>query len=192
MAEATRVQTKRTEDPEVPRGSRHMLIFGAEEADVFGAPTPSDINNALPEADRKMLAMRVGERMNIMAEYGRVIGPENAGYKDGMMLSPCIQFGTYNTAWQNEEELVAYYTQGRLPIMSRMTGCVRTRKLVSVAGWAKHGVLYEFTSLDMRNKNFIGHGDDKMKAWSARMIPRLTHAPGSANLATRIWPPLPA
>ena len=180
--------TTHTDDPSVPTGSRYMLLFGAENADVFGDPLPSAINAGLPEADRKMLAMRKGERVNIMTEYGRVEGPEAKTYQGGMMLANCIQLGTYNTSWQNEEELLAYYKQGRLPHMSVMPGCVRTRKLVSVAGWAKHGVLYEFTSVEARNKNFPGHGDAKMKAWSASMVPRLTHAPGSANLGQRIWP----
>lgn len=189
VEKATRVATRRTDDPAVPTGSRYMLLFGAENADVFGDPLPSEINARLPGTDRKILAMRIGERVNIMAEYGRVEGPEAKNYRDGTMLANCIQLGTYNTDWQNEEELLAYYKQGRLRHMSVMPGCVRTRKLVSVAGWAKHGVLYEFTSLEARNKNFVGHGDARMKAWSQRMIPRLTHAPGSANLALRIWPP---
>ena len=178
-----------TDDPSVPTGSRYMLLFGAENTDVFGDPLPNEINASLPEADRKMLALRTGERVNLMTEYGRVEGPAAKTYQGGMMLSDCIQLGTYNTTWQNEEELLAYYKQGRLPHMAVMPGCVRTRKLASVAGWAKHGVLYEFTSLEARNKNFIGHGDAKMKAWSANMVPRLMHAPGSANLALRIWPP---
>ena len=181
--------TTHTEDPAVPTGSRYMLLFGAGNADVFGDPLPSAINAGLPEGSRKILATRIGERVNIMAEYGRVEGPEEKTYQAGMMLANCIQLGTYNTAWQNEEELLAYYTQGRLPHMRVMPGCVRTRKLVSIAGWAKHGVLYEFTSLEARNQNFVGHGDARMKAWSERMVPRLTHAPGSANLALRIWPP---
>ncbi len=180
---------KSTDDPAVATGSHYMLLFGAENADVFGDPLPCAINADLPEASRKVLALRIGERMNIMAEYGRVDGPEAKTYRDGMMLANCLQFGTYNTAWQNEEELLAYYKQGRLPYMAVMPGCVRTRKLVSVVGWARHGVMYEFTSLEERNKHFVGHGDDKMKAWSASIVPKLIHAPGSANLGLRIWPP---
>ena len=183
---------KRTEDPAVPKGIRYMMLFGAEDAEAFGDPLPSEIVAALPDADKKMLAMRLGERMSILAEFGRIEGPAAKTYKEGMMLSNCIQVGTYNTDWQNEEELLAYYTQARLKHMKVMPGCVRTRKLVSVAGWAKHAVLYEFTSLEMRNKHFVGHGDEKMKAWSKTMVPRLLHAPGSANLAVRIWPPASA
>ena len=31
------------------------------------------------------------------------------------------------------------------------------------------------------------YGNPEMKAWSKRLVPKLTHAPGSANLARRIW-----
>jgi len=187
-----RAKIKRTEDPAVSCGSKHMMLFGAEEASTFGKHTPDEMHAELSEASRKMLVQRVEPRTNIMAEYGRVQGPEGPNYKEGMTLSPCIQFGTYNTDWKNEQALMAYYAQGRMKFMSIMPTAIRTRKLVTVAGWAKHGVIYEFTSLEGRNKNFPGHGDEAMKAWSARMIPTLTHAPGSANLALRIWPPLPA
>jgi hypothetical protein len=186
--------TKHTDDPAVPTGRRYILLFGAECAEVFGDPLPSEINAALPGEGRKMLAMRLGERVNIMAEYGRVEGPEAKSYKAGMLPPNCIQLGTYNTDWQNEEDLLAYYAQGRLKNMRVMPGCVRTRKLVSVVGWAKHGVLYEFTSVEARDKNFVGHQDNdpRMKSWTERMVPKLLHAPASANLAYRIWPPMSA
>jgi len=29
-----------------------------------------------------------------------------------------------------------------------------------------------------------------MEAWTNRFIPKLTHAPGSPNVARRIWPPV--
>ena len=68
--------------------------------------------------------------------------------------------------------------------------CVRTRKLASVAGWAKHSIFYEYSSLEARNKSYltIEEGNPQAKAWADRMVPKLIHAPGSANLATRIWP----
>lgn len=77
-----------------------------------------------------------------------------------------------------------------MPAMGRTPGCVRIRKLASVSGWAKHGVLYEFVSLEARNQHFIPHEDQhpEMKAWSDRVTKTLTHAPGSSSLAYRIWP----
>jgi len=61
-----------------------------------------------------------------------------------------------------------------------------------VAGWAKHSILYEYTSLEARNKSYMSMEDGRpeMKAWADRVVAKLVHAPGSANLATRIWPPI--
>jgi len=39
-----------------------------------------------------------------------------------------------------------------MPALSKLPGCVGMRKMVSVTGWAKHGVIYEFASLDARNE----------------------------------------
>jgi len=50
----------------------------------------------------------------------------------------------------------------------------------------------EFTSLETRNRYYmtLEDGRPEMKAWADRIVPKLIHAPGSANLATRIWPPI--
>ena len=169
-----------------------MLLFGAENADVFGDPLPSEINAALPETGKEMLALRIGERVNIMTEAARVEGPEAKHYNGGMALAPCIQLGSFNCAYQDEEEALTWYAQWRMPAMTTMPGCVRTRELVSVAGWAKHAILYEFESLEARNHFLVTHeaGEEK-RAWTDKVVLSLTHAPGSANVGRRIWPLVP-
>lgn len=54
----------------------------------------------------------------------------------------------------------------------------------------KHAILYEFTSLAMRNVYFTKHEDKcpDMIAWGDKMVAPLTPAPGSSNLAVRVWP----
>lgn len=179
-----------TKDETVPPGEDFLLFFGAEDSAVFGACSPVEINAALPEADRKMLALRSNERTNILVEAARVQGPEHAGYTAGMQLAPCIQMGQFNCTPAYEEEMMAWYARWRMPALSRLPGCIRTRKMASVAGWAKHAILYEFTSLAARNEHFTKHEDahPDMIAWGDKMVAQLTHAPGSANLAQRIWP----
>jgi hypothetical protein len=200
-AEKTAVRTMRRNnaanemhDPAVPTGDRYILLFGAEHANVFGDPVPSALHAGLPESGRKMLAMRIGERVNIMAEAARVEGPEAKQYNAGMALAPCIQLGSFNCAYQYEEEMLAWYAQSRMPAMGALPGCIRTRKLASVSGWAKHAILYEFVSVQARNRYYLTleEGRPEMKAWSDRMVPRLIHAPGSANLASRLWPAVDA
>jgi hypothetical protein len=177
-------------DPSLPTGDRYLLLFGAEHSNVFGNPAPSALHAALGEQGRKMLAMRAGERVNIMTEAARVDGPEAKNYKSGMTLAPCIQLGNFNCAYQDEEDMLAWYAQSRMPAMATLPGAVRTRKLASVSGWAKHAILYEFVSLEARNKYYatLEDGRPEAKAWADRIVPKLIHAPGSASLATRIWP----
>jgi hypothetical protein len=74
-------------DPTVPTGDRYLLLFGAEHANVFGNPVPSGLHASLGPDNRKMLALRTGERMNIMVEAATVEGPEAKSYGAGMMVA---------------------------------------------------------------------------------------------------------
>ena len=76
--------------------------------------------------------------------------------------------------------------------MRDLPGVVRTRRLCSIAGWAKHGVLYEFTSKEEREKYFRAYEnkDPAMATWTDSLRRSLIHAPGSANVAYRLWPPV--
>ena len=175
----------------VPSGDQYILMFGAEHAHVFGNPVPSALNAGLPDADRKMLAMRTGERVNIMVEAARVDGPEAKNYQGGLAPAPCIQLGSFNCAWQDEEEVMAWYAQSRMRGMATLPGTVRTRALASVAGWAKHGILYEYVSLEARNEHSheLEAGRPDMKAWADRTVTKLAHATGAGGVnACRIWP----
>ena len=178
-------------DSAVPVGDRYILLLGSDDAHAFARPTQREYHAQLPAADRKMLALRIGERANIMAEEARVHGPAAAQPAAAMELSPCIQIGSFNAgADQDEDELAAWYAQWRLPCMEKLPGCVRVRKYASVAGWAKHAIVYEFTSVAARNDNFLDHESPhpEQEAWSDRVVRKLVHAPGSPNLCRRIWP----
>ena len=72
----------------------------------------------------------------------------------------------------------------RLPLMEPMTGAVGARKLVSISGWAKHAILYEFVSIEANQKYFVDNDRD----WTGKVIKNLIHAPGSPTLGQRIWP----
>ena len=180
-----------TKDPSVPKGDRYILLVGGKDAHVFGNPVPGALHAALPSESREMLALRIGERRNIMVEVARVEGPEAKHYKEGMNLAPCIQIGSFQCNHLDEEEALAWYAQWRLPAMSKLAGCVRARNLASVSGWAKHSILYEFVSPEARNHFVATHEDgDANRAWTDKVIGSLIHAPGSANIARRIWPPV--
>lgn len=171
----------------VPGGHRFLLLFGADDIHAFADPTPARIHGSLPAADREMLALRRGATANLMIEQARISGPDIRKLDAGEALAPCIQLGSF--VHDDDEELLAWYTQWRLPSMTEQPGCARVRKLVSVAGWAKHAILHEFSSLEARNSNFVNFEErqhpDKA-AWSEKVTGQVVHYPGSPNVAHRI------
>ena len=177
----------------VPTGNAYILLVGARDAHVFSALTPYNQQGKIEPVDQKMLSMRIGERVNIFTEAARVDGPDADQREGEYTPAPCIQIGSFNSGSpEDEDELLAWYADFRLPSMKVMPSSIGMRKLASVSGWAKHGVLYEFTSLEAREKNFRAHEakDPKLAAWTEEVVVKLVHAPGSPNVAQRLWPPV--
>jgi hypothetical protein len=171
----------------VPDGYHYILIVGAANPHVFAQPVPRDFHATLPADERALLARRRGESVNIMVEEARIEGHDTAHRTSALTLSPCIQLGRF--VHDDDEELLKWYAQWRMPSMTQMPGCVGVRKLVSVAGWAKHAILQEFVSLEIRNRNFVDHErknhPDKAE-WSEKVTGMVMHGPGSPTVACRI------
>jgi hypothetical protein len=183
---------KHVDDPRVGKGYHFMLLIAASDASVFGDPVPSILHAALPEQGKKMLAMRMGERENLFTEACRRDGRALSSYKEGMTGAPCIQVGSFDCALEYEEEMHAGYVLQRLPKMCATPSCVRTRKLNSVAGWAKHGIIYEFASKEGFDRDYAPAVANSPLGLNGRsVVPNLTHAPNGPNSALRIWPPVP-
>jgi hypothetical protein len=174
----------------VPAGDRYIMMFGAMDAYALADPTPDEFHAQLNNADNKMLALRKDERRNLMLEEARIDGPELLDHAPVMAPAPAIQLGSFNAGdWADEEEQAAWYARWRLPSLTALPGVVRVRKLISVAGWAKHACFYEFTSLKAREEHFVHYEkpNKKMVKWSTDVVRDTVHAPGSANVASRIF-----
>jgi hypothetical protein len=190
----------RAEDGSVGTGTDYVTVVGAAHPHVFFSPNVIGIDNPLatphPELSngtvQDMFAKRIGARTNIFLEEARVNGPEIGSRAPGTTPGPAIQMGSFRgMSPEDDYDLGAWYAQYRLPHMTRMPGSIRTRKLLSVAGWAKHAVLYEFLSLDARKEGFEATHerlalDDK--EWTNLIINYTRHSPGSPSVGRRIWP----
>ncbi|MCC7485380.1 MAG: hypothetical protein IT529_10385 [Burkholderiales bacterium] len=186
---------RHTTDPSIPAGNDLILIFGAGSPHVFtrgwrsfATGAPSRLDEGLTAEDHRMLAMRRGARACILTEEAKSGGPE-AGTREGLMLAPCIQIGSFN-AEGCDEELLSWYGDWRFPALSRLPGCVAIRKLVASAGWARHAVLYEFASFEARAEHLpkLAALYPEEFAWTNRFTPKLLHAPHSPVVARRLWP----
>jgi hypothetical protein len=173
-----------TDDPAVPAGFRQLILFGAASPHVFVDPNPEEMLTVAGDEDRRMLAMREGERSVIFVEVDRVEAPGAAKRRPGITPGPVIQFGTFNiNAVANEAEMNTWYSRSRLPLVKPLEGNVGARRLVSIAGWPKHGILYEFESIEAAQKNLQDPSE-----WTRRVVGNLVHAPHSPTLGTRVWP----
>ena len=174
----------------VPVGDRYIMLFGATDAYALANPSADEFHATFDRAGKKMLTLRSDERRNIMLEEARIEGPGIAENDPVMAPAPAIQLGSFNAGhWTDDEEMAAWYARWRLPSLTDLPGCVRVRKLVSVAGWAKHACFYEFTSLHAREEHFVHYEkrNKKMVKWSTDVVRDTVHAPGSANVASRIF-----
>ena len=181
-----------TDDPSVPAGGAYLVLYGAASPHVFLKPSPARLKANWTAEERDMFGRRMGVRSCIFLETDRVDGPDvNTRVPNGPP-APVIQFGSFNLREELDEETVMdMYAKIRFPLMAKMTGSVATRKLVSVYGWARHGILYEFVSLDAVEKNFAGQLklQPNWELWRERLTSNLIHTPGSPSLGIRIWPP---
>jgi hypothetical protein len=173
-------------------GNQYLLLVGGLSPHTFFKPSIKDAE--LPVGFDAMLAQRVGTRTAIFTVEERVNGPEPRQFGPGTGPGPAIQMGSFRMRTPEEEfDLGRWYAQYRLPFMAQLKGCIATRKLSGVAGWAKHSVLYEFTSLESRLRHFEEPHEalalDRTR-WESQVIAGTVHAPGSPFIGERIWPPL--
>lgn len=175
-------------------GTQFLMLAGATEPWTLLAPSIVDEENALTGTARQMLDLRQGVRPCIFSVFARIDGPEMDQRPAGTTPGPAIQMGSFRTAkLENEFDVGAWYAQYRLPAMARMPGCIAARVMLSVAGWAKYSVLYEFTSLEARLENFEKPHEAlalDAQEWSGRVVRYTMHTPGSPTVGQRIWPPV--
>jgi hypothetical protein len=171
-------------------GYQYLVLVGAPTPHTFFKPALSEL--AMPAEFGGMLALRRETRTAIFAEEARVNGPAAGQHNPGSTPGPYIQMGSFRMQTVEQDfELGRWYAQFRLPYMAQMPGCIASRKLVSVAGWAKHAVLYEFESREMRLTHFEETHESlslDRTHWSARITGNTVHTPGSPTIGPRIWP----
>lgn len=176
---------------QIAKGWQYAFLVGATSPHVFLMPGYQDVDDA-DALTQEMTALRMGERAVITTEQARVNGPEFVTRAPGATPGPFIQLGHFRVrSFEEELDLSAWYANYRLPTITAMRGAIAARKLVTIAGWAKHIILYEFVSREAHEKNFMGHESLAFSdgEWTNRVVTYTHHAPGSPSIAARIWPP---
>ena len=179
-------------DDDMGKGSEFVILVGATSAHSFFNPYIPDV--IWPDGFEDMLGLQLERRSAILTEVHRLSGPDGENAPIGGPPGPYIQMGSFRmSTLEKDFEIGKWYSQHRFPYMAQMPGCIATRKYVGVAGWAKHAVLYEFTSAAARLQQFeIEHEthDLDSDAWHTKVLPFTSHSPGSPIIGPRLWPPL--
>ena len=169
----------------------YLALFGGETAHTFMSPSPGQLLKRQSEETKRFMRMRQQQSACILAEETRVDGPDIARRASNGTPGPVIQFGNYNAASPAvEDELGAWYAQERLPLLSKLPGCIGVRKMLASVGTHKHAILHEFVSLELRHEHFGPHEAQAHdpSTWMGRIRPQLDHAPRSPAIGKRIWP----
>lgn len=178
-----------TDDPTVPTGSQYVLLTAAASPDVFFDPNnpPSDDN-----ATRDWLAKRRNYRQAIFLVEQRVNGPEYRKLLPGTGAPPAMQLGNFNVKTiEDEFDLGIFYRRCRYAEIPVTPGCISMLKLLGIAGWPKHGVLYQFAEMDDREEEFEQRFRDSIggRDWRGRDVREyVVHAPKAPHAGKRIWP----
>jgi hypothetical protein len=173
-------------------GHRYITMIAAASVQPFLDPLFSTAESKVTKDAGRFLALRRGVRRSLFVELQRVVGSAPGAAEHPPLPGPAIQFGTFRMQTPEDDfDAAAFYEQNRLPELARSVHCVRTRKLISVAGWPKHGVLYEFVSVAGRNAHWDAQrrakeAGDPRQAWGINE--RTLHTPGSPVVAVRTWP----
>ena len=170
--------------------SEHLILIGADSPHVFLNPLVLDGENAGVEGASEMLKFRLNSRHAVLLEEETVDGPEAAPNDKPDVPAAAIRMGNfYMKTPQEDFDAGRWYAQRRLAELSVSPGCVRTRKLMCVAGWGKHSILYEFVSPEARADLWLAFQEQRKKTpdefWT--IGPQTLHAPGSPFLGQLEW-----
>ena len=178
-------------DPsEVPPGWQNVILTAAASPEAFFGK--GNAVDALAEAHADKLSECLNHRWAVFIEEQVINSPEQRASPYGMGPPPAMQLGNFNTrTWEDGFELARWYRAERFPRVSVSRGMIRGRKLQSIAGWSKHGVLWEGTELADDDFSFEPRfvEADRDENWTGRhVLEYVIHAPNSPNAGRRVWP----
>ena len=171
-------------------GWQNVILSAATSAEAFFGP--GNAVDALGEKHTDKLAACENHRYAVFMEEEVVNAPESHQSPYGMGPPPAMQLGNYNTRSPDDDyELARWYRAERFPRVAVSKGMIRGRKLLSIAGWPKHGVLWEGVELAEDEfsfeKRFVDA--DRGYQWPGRhVLEYVVHAPKGPHAGRLVWP----
>jgi hypothetical protein len=122
---------------------RYVALFRAVDARAFLAPTPGQLKQRQDALTKKMMGMRVGSCMAILAEAIRVPAPQ----EPDAPVAAAVRLSLYEYADAAAEDAAAgWLVQERLPELACASGLRGASLLLFAAGRGRHALLEEYDS----------------------------------------------
>ncbi len=179
-----RVKLREGDGPPLPLDG-YAILFGGETTRAFFEPSPRQIHERHDAQARRMMDRRIRPVTYIFTVEWRIEGAESGRSDPSGLPGPFIQMGCFDVSGE-DEELGTWYAQERMVLWSRLPGSVGGRKLVAAVGPQRHGVLYDFISMELFRQHFPPINKTER---ATRMHTYILHPPGSSFWGRRIWPP---
>jgi len=178
-------------------GSEYILLVGAVDPLLLFSPSYIEQEKRETGRNREMLDRRLGAQSYVFGELFRVDGPELRLRPPGTTPGPAIQMGMLRLkSHEAKHALSNWYANNRLPLIAGMPGSISARVFSCLSGWPEFAVLYEFRSVEDRERSFEPQETEQAIHPVTRPelhpipVDQLIHAPGSPQAAMRIWPPM--
>jgi hypothetical protein len=175
----------RSNDPSLASGSGYVALFGGESTLVFFNPSPTQLKGKMDAKSSEMISVRVRPLEYVYVLEWRTEGLESHRSDPRGTPGAAIQMGRFDAPGY-DEEVEVWYAQERMVAVSQTPGCMGGRKLLAAMGPQRHGVLYEFTSLEARETHFVSLEETRGTRRFHTVHPPGTHSP---FVGRRIWPP---
>jgi hypothetical protein len=174
----------RSNGPPLPVDTGYVILYGGDSTRTFFDPSPTQLKDRYDTETLEMVSRRIRPVSYIHTVEWRIDGLEFKRRDPSGMPSSFIEMGCFDASGQ-DEELGTWYAQERMDLWSRVPGSVGCRKLLATVGYQRHGVLYDFNSLELFQKHFPAVAATE---WSSRIHIYLQHPVGSSFIGRRIWP----
>ena len=181
------IKQRRETHESIPRGSQFILL---ESAPVECLMNPDENYLHLEQAPE--LQIRQNWREAIFIEEARVNGPSHDAQTRDQTAPPAMQLGNFiASSPEGERQLALYYRKHRFLQVAATQLCRGARKYVSIMGWPKHGILYEFDTIkpdEMLFEARMNAARPDLKWAGAHPLDLVIHAPNAPHAGERIWP----
>ena len=181
-----RPHTGQSGAPPLPLDTGYAILIGGDSTYTFFDPSPTQLEDRYNPETRKMIARRIHPVAYIHTVEWRTEGLECNGRDPRGMPSPFIQMGCFDVSG-HDEDLGAWYAQERMILWSHVPGSVGGRKLLATVGSQRHGVLYDFISMELHKTHFPPLNSTD---WTLRVHSYRVHNQGGPFMGRRIWPPV--